>query len=133
MREQYTRERTLKVSDIDPELKALLEQVDRPVVPWNPRGNPEIGAKVGGKVVDITRVENTEYQPYTLLIIETPDEILVGVHCFHTVLKKEIERRIGDHALNVGDTIAIAYHGHGEAKHGNNAPEMYRVAIKPAS
>lgn len=110
------------------DLLGLLDQVDRDIVGWKP--NP--GDKVYGKLVDITEGES-EWGPYPLLVIETPSGRLVGVHAFHTVLKKEVERKIARGTMHIGVGIAIAYRGEGNARGGNNAPNMYRIAISPVA
>lgn len=112
----------------DPELKRLLDQVDLDVVGWLPKP----GDKIYGTVSDLT-TGTSDYGEYPLIIISTPSGRLVGVHAFHQVLRNEIEKKIEQGRLNIGDQIAVAYKGEGEAKGGNSAPHMYRVAIKPAS
>ncbi len=109
----------------DGDLKALLDQVDLDVKGWLPKP----GSKLFGTVTDIS-TGTSEYGEYPLLTIQTPTSRLVGLHCFHQVLRNEIERKIKSGRLDVGDMIAVAYKGEGEAKGGNNAPHVYRVAIK---
>lgn len=109
--------------------KELLEAVERPLVGWLPKS----GDVLIGKVLDITD-GTSEYGDYPLLTVETPSKNLVGVHCFHLVLKNDIQRRIDKGRLKIGDRIAIKYSGEGEAKGGSgkNAPNMYRVSVKQA-
>lgn len=115
------------VEDVPDEFKGLLDQVGRDVVGWKPAP----GDTVIGTLVDISEAES-EYGSYPLLTVEVPGARLVGVHCFHTVLRREIERKLARNLLHVGDQIAVQYRGEGVATSGRNAPNMYRVAVKPA-
>lgn len=113
----------------DENLKKLLEQVDLDIKGWR----PEQGDKIAGKVVDITEGSG-DYGEYPLLVIQTPSGNLTAVHCFHEVLRKEIERKINNDRLHIDDLIAISYRGQvGEAKPGQSAAHMYRVAIQSAA
>lgn len=111
------------------DLLDLFDQVNQDVMAWRPQdGNPQIG----GTVTDISEA-GSDFGTYPLLTIRTPSGKYVTVHAFHTVLQNELNRRIASGRLKVGDTIAIAYKGEGEAKAGRTAPEMYRVAVKPTN
>lgn len=110
----------------DATLEDLLNQVDKEIKGWMPND----GDKIAGKVVDITD-GSSEYGEYPLITVETPSGKLVGVHCFHQVLKNEVERKIKRNLLQIGWNIAIAYKGEGAASGGKNAPHMYRVATRP--
>jgi hypothetical protein len=109
------------------DLLDLLNQVDRDVVGWLP--NP--GDKIAGTVVDIT-MATSRWGAYPLVTLETSSGKLIAIHCFHTVLKNEVGRKIEQDRLNVGDLMAVAYRGEGDAKEGREAANMYRVAIRPA-
>jgi hypothetical protein len=109
----------------DADYNDLLDQVESDVVGWR----PEPGDTIVGILVDITEGEG-DWGPYPLLSIKTLDGELVGIHCFHTVLKKEVTRKIDREQMKIGDKIAVAYRGEGTAKGGNNAPQMYRIAVK---
>lgn len=114
------------------ELLDLLDQVELDLPGWLPQEQP----KIGGKVVDISEAtsdfqrspENPDGN-YPLVIIQSPSGKLTAIHCFHTVLRKEIVRRTGKGQLKIGDLIAISYKGPGVASAGKNAAEMYRVAV----
>ena len=108
------------------EYSDLLDQVESDVVGWR----PEPGDTVVGILVDHTEGES-EWGTYPLLTIKKVDGELIGVHCFHTVLKKEVGRKLERGTMKIGDKIAVAYRGEGTAKGGNNAPQMYRIAVKP--
>jgi hypothetical protein len=107
------------------ELERLIEQVEKEVVAWRP--NP--GDKVFGILRDITDSSEGDFGSYPILQIETPNGILVGVHCFHTILRNEVTRKVAKGTLQLGDQIAILYVGQGVAQGGKNAPEMYRIAV----
>lgn len=110
----------------DATLEELLGQVDQDVKGWLPND----GDKIAGTVVDIT-TGSSEYGEYPLVTIQTPSGKLVGLHCFHQVLRNDIERKIEKGKLLEGYSIAVAYKGEGAAKEGRNAPHMYRVATRP--
>lgn len=111
------------------EMQALLDKVDQDIIPWNPREHPE-EPKVYGTVSQITEVDTGEYGPHTLIVIKTPSGRLRGVHCFHTVLRREIDNRIKNGTLAVDDLIAISYRGPSEKKsQGKNPSEMYRIEV----
>ena len=110
----------------DATLEELLAQVDQDVKGWLPKD----GDKIAGTVVDVTD-GTSDYGTYPLLTIQTPSGKLVGVHCFHQVLRNDIERKIEKGKLAEGWNIAIAYKGEGAASEGKNAPHMYRVATRP--
>lgn len=99
----------------------------------------EAGDTIAGKIVDVTdawsdqrRNPTTGQQgaPYPLLTIEAveatgydnlPREL--KVHCFGAVLFNEIMRK----QPGIGEAVRITYQGAGEAKPGQNAPELYQV------
>ena len=118
----------------DKDLLDLFEEVERDVVGWL----PDQQAKIGGRVVEISEAtssfQKTPMNPegkYPLVIIETPSGKLVGIHCFHTVLRNEITRKIANGNLARDWQIAVLYKGEGEAAEGRNAPNMYRVVTRP--
>ena len=111
----------------DESILNLLDIVEKDVRGWN----PEPGDKIFGVVADITDVPSRYREPYPMITIETPSGRLVGVHCFHEVLRNEVERRLKRRTLKIGDRIAIAYRGELEAKGDKNPANMYRIAIAP--
>jgi hypothetical protein len=113
--------------EADAELLNLLDEVQQDVKGWL----PQPGATVYGVVTDMGIVTGGDYNDYQLVTIKTPSGKLVNVHCFHTVLDREITRKRESGKLVEGSRIAIKYLGEGEAKNGQNAPHMYRVAIRP--
>jgi hypothetical protein len=121
---------TVDLGNASGELERLLNQVEKEVVAWRP--NP--GDKVGGILRDISDSSEGDYGSYPILQIETPSGLLVAVHCFHTVLRNEVQRKVEKGTLQVGDQIAILYVGQGIAQGSKNAPEMYRIAVsRPTS
>ena len=119
------------LTDIDREqanddLLNLLNQVERDVTAWR----PEAGDSVFGVFRDIDDSSEGDFGSYPILIIETPSSRLIAVHAFHTVLRRNIERKLTRGVLKIGDEIAIQYRGPvGEGKGGKNPAEMYRVAV----
>lgn len=120
------------LSDIDKEQASegmlnLLSQVERDVTAWR----PEPGESVYGTFRDIDDSSEGEFGSYPILIIESPSGRLVSVHAFHTVLRRNIERKLERGILEIGDEIAIQYRGpSSEGKGGKNPAEMYRVAVR---
>lgn len=107
----------------------LLDQVDRDIVGWR----PEAGDKIFGIVVDLSEGES-DFGTYPLIVIDSPDhENLVGVHCFHQILKKDVLAKMARGTLVIGSRIAVSYRGEGEAASGKSAPNFYRVAVRPPS
>lgn len=104
----------------------LLGQVDKDVKGWLPKS----GDKLFGKVLEIDTA-NGDFGEYPLITVETPSGKLVGLHCFHQVLRNEVTKKINNGRLAIGWDIAVMYKGEGEAKGGNAAPNMYRVATRP--
>lgn len=111
----------------DTDIQKLFDLVDREIIAWR----PEPGDKVGGTLRDITESNEGDFGAYTILLIESPDGRLHGVHCFHKVLRGEVDRRIKRGSLQVGDQIAILYIGEADkAGTGKNPANMYRVAVR---
>ena len=109
------------------ELLALLTQVERDTKSWR----PEPGDSVYGTLRDIDESSEGDFGAYPIYVIETPTGQLVSVHAFHTVLRKNLEKKVARGILRIGDEIAIRYVGaFGEAKGGKNPAEMYRVAVR---
>jgi hypothetical protein len=107
------------------EYKDLLGQLDREVKVWL----PEPGDQIIGQVVGVTTAES-DYGEYPLVELDTPDGAMVQVHCFHAILKSEIERR----APADGDRLAIRYLGRDVPKKGQSeGMARYRVVVVRAA
>lgn len=105
----------------------LLGVVEQDVKGWLPKD----GDNVFGVVAEVTE-GSSEWGDYPLITIEQPSGKLVNVHCFHTVLKNNVERKIKAGKLTEGCRIAISYRGTGESsKSGQSDFHIYRVAVKP--
>jgi hypothetical protein len=116
----------LEYTEITDSLAKLLDLVEKDVIAWR----PEPGDVVAGTLYDITDSSEGDFGSYTILLIETPGETLVNVHCFHTILRREIDRRLAKGTLKTGDEIAIKYIGEaGRAGQGKSAPNLYRVVV----
>lgn len=114
------------VSASSESLSKLLDMVDKDVIAWR----PEAGDVVAGTLRDVSDSSENEFGSYVILMIETPTGKLVNVHCFHTVLRRDIERRLQRGTLKTGDEIAIKYIGESDrADKGKNAPNLYRVVV----
>ena len=113
--------------DFDDAFASLLNFVNRDVKGWRPKP----GDRVFGVVADIGEGQS-EFGSYPLLTIDSPQsEYLVGVHCFHAGLKRDVENHIERGTLVIGSRIAISYHGTGEATQGKSAPNIYRIGVLP--
>jgi hypothetical protein len=107
-------------------LTKLLDLVDKDVIAWR----PEAGDVVAGTLRDISESSEGDFGSYIILLIETPTGKLVQVHCFHTVLRRDIERRLQRGTLKTGDEIAIKYVGEADrAGKGKSAANLYRVVV----
>lgn len=98
-----------------------------------------VGDTIMGKIVDVTDawsdhrrdpVTNRPGSLYPLLVIDAEEATGYGdlphelkVHCFGAILFNEVMRK----QPNVGEKIRIVYQGPGEAKPGQNPPELYVV------
>jgi hypothetical protein len=104
----------------------LIDLVKKEVVAWR----PEAGDFVAGTLRDLSESAEGEFGSYLILLIETPPGALIQVHCFHTVLRRDIERRLSRGTLKVGDEIAIMYIGESDqAGKGKSAANLYRVVV----
>lgn len=113
-------------ANADEGLQKLLDLVDKDVIAWR----PEAGDVVAGTLRDVSESSEGDFGSYVILMIETPKGKLVNVHCFHTVLRRDVERRLQRGTLKVGDQIAIKYIGEAElAGKGKNAANLYRVVV----
>jgi hypothetical protein len=107
-------------------LAKLIDLVQRDVIAWRPGA----GDIVAGVLVDISESSEGDFGSYLILLIETPTGKLVQVHCFHTVLRRDIERRLQRGTLKTGDEIAIMYVGEADrAGKGKSAANLYRVVV----
>jgi hypothetical protein len=119
------KEQDLEYGTASDSLKKLFDNVIKDVHSWR----PEPGDVIGGMLIDISDSTEGEFGSYVILTIETPSGRLVSVHCFHTVLRREIERKLERGTLRVGDEIAIMYVGEGEAQGSRSAANLYRVVV----
>jgi hypothetical protein len=106
-------------------LKKLMSQASRKATPWR----PEAGDVIGGTVIDIGEAESDFGDPAPLLTIEAPDQTLWQVFGWHTVLRRELNRRIERGVISIGSEIAVVYMGPDPAgsKSGRNPTELYQV------
>ena len=113
--------------DFDDAFASLLRLVDREIVGWRPAA----GDRIFGIVADIGTGES-EFGEYPLIVIDSPQsEALVGIHCFHASLKRDIDNHLERKTLVIGSRIAISYHGLGQSTQGKSAPNIYRVGVLP--
>lgn len=98
---------------------------------WSKDNPPQAGDSITGTIVDISDA-TSDYGEYPLLVIKDEQNELIALHCFHLVLKNDIERKIARRTLVIGGLIAVTYHGEKENKNpSKNAANMYRVIVRP--
>lgn len=98
-------------------MSSMSEKLNRQSEGWK----PSVGDEIIGTVADVSERE-TEFGVYPLVTIEATDGRLVDVHCFHTVLKKELGRI----KPKAGDEIGIKYLGKPEGR----SYESYKVVLE---
>jgi hypothetical protein len=98
----------------------LSDRLDRDITGWR----PQPGDKLIGTVTGLT--EGTgNWGPYPIVEVEQADGTIVAAHCFHTILRNEIEGR----KPAIGDQIGIKYKG---KRHGRDQEyEDYTVVVEP--
>jgi hypothetical protein len=120
-------------SDVDRDfasdsLKRLISQAERRALPWRP---VDRGDMVAGKVIDISEAESdfNKDESVPLVTIETPSDALWQVFGWHTVLRRELNRKIKKGIIVVGGEVAIVYLGPdpNAATSGRNPTELYQV------
>lgn len=94
---------------------------------------PEPGEGIQGTVIDVDSVLSEyresatgEFPLCPVVVVEDAEGQAWRVVSYSTVLRKEIQKK----DPHVGDTVAFLYVGLGEAKKGQKAPHIYRVAVK---
>lgn len=111
------------------EMREMLDQSEREYVGWNPELTPQIV----GTVADITPdCDCGGYGNHNILFIDTPQNDGIAVHVFHTTLRSQIEPKIKQGRLGIGDLIAISHLGtKPSAVKGHGDMNMYRVVVRP--
>jgi hypothetical protein len=103
-------------------MSKLAERAARFPEPWKPEPNDVLE----GVVTELDwRDSDYSEDQYPILTVLGDDGIEQSFHGFHTMARLEIERK----KPRIGDRIAIAYHGLGQAKPGMEPPHRYRVVV----
>lgn len=97
-------------------MASLAERIGQDPEPWK----PEPGDTLVGTVIEVTTRES-EFGVYPLIGVMTEDGGEYYLHCFHTVLTREIARR----RPKIGDTIAVRFRGDHERGY-----KDYRVLVE---
>jgi len=115
--------------NLTPEMRELLGRTEREYVGWD----PEILPTFVGTVADIVPgCDCGGYGEHYIISVDLPDGNGLAMHCFHTTLRSQIEPKIKQSRLGVGDLIAVSHKGTKDSSvKGHNAMNMYSVAIKP--
>lgn len=120
-----------QASDLDKEMagddmKDLVSQLGRDAKGWNPENEPTIF----GKVLEITDSNEGEFGSYPIILIETPSKRLINIHCFHTILRNEVQRRMDRGLLTEGSLIAVQYLGLRAPSGGKEPANDYKIRVK---
>jgi len=111
------------------EMRQMLDQSERNYDGWDPMEMPQLVGTLADIVPDC---DCGGYGPHTILNIDLPDGSGVAVHAFHTTLRSQIEPKIKQGRLGIGDLIAISHLGtKASSVKGHNDMNMYRVVTKP--
>lgn len=111
------------------EMRSMLDQSERNYEGWNPDDMPQL---VGTLADIIPDCDCGGYGPHTILNIDLPDGSGVAVHAFHTTLRSQIEPKIKQGRLGIGDLIAVSHLGTKPSSvKGHNDMNMYRVVTRP--
>lgn len=115
-------------SGLSDEMREMLAQSTRDYIGWNPEEQPQIV----GTVADIVPgCDCGGFGPHTILMIDEPNGNGVAVHAFHTTLRSQVEPKLKERRLNIGDLIAISHLGTKQSSvKGHNDMNMYRVVIR---
>lgn len=110
------------------EMREMLDQSERNYEGWNPEERPQLV----GTVADITPdCDCGGYGTHPILFIDLPNGDGVAVHTFHTTLRSQVEPKIKQGRLGVGDLIAISHLGTKQsAVKGHADMNMYRVVVR---
>jgi hypothetical protein len=101
------------------------DALDLEGVAWTPTKDETQPRKIIGQVVDLDERDSEYGDPYQVISLQTEDETVWSVHCFHTTSRNAVKRL----APQVGDVIGVKYVGVGEAKKGQNAPHIFRFKV----
>jgi len=114
--------------NLTPEMKALLGQTEREYVGWDPEITPAFVGTVADIVPDC---DCGGYGTHYIINVDLPDGNGLAMHAFHTTLRSQIEPKIKNSRLGVGDLIAVSHKGTKDSTvKGHNPMNMYSVAIK---
>lgn len=104
-------------------MSSLREQASREFAEaWRPKTK---GDALEGVVTDRTG-NVTQYGSYEILTVVQDDGPELAWHAFHAVGAGELQKK----NPVIGDRVCVVYHGKGEAKEGQSAPHLYRVAVE---
>jgi hypothetical protein len=100
----------------------LSERASRSPESWK----PEPGDVLEGELTELN-YRDSEYgnEPYPVLTILDNGGKEWAFHAFHTWARLEVDRK----KPQVGERIAVAYHGLGEAQPGMQPPHRYRLVV----
>ena len=129
---------------IPEEFAEMFLAVQRKVTSWAPsmevEDTPTIDLNpVFGIVHEIKEIDlENGYGSHILVILDSPEicpltgtQDFRGIHCFHTILEREVGKRLERHHLNPGDLMSVHYQGLGKDRGNGRSPaKMYRVEVR---
>ena len=120
--------REIDKDQLPEEFRQMLEQSEKEYLGWNPDEQPQ----VIGTIADIqTNCDCGGYGAHNILFIDSPVGNSVAVHCFHTILRSQVDDRIRLGKISAGDLIAISYLGTKPSKVKGHADQNdYRVVVR---
>lgn len=111
------------------EMREMLDQSERNYEGWNPEERPQLVGTIADIVMDC---DCGGFGTHPILFIDLPNGDGVAVHTFHTTLRSQVEPKIKQGRMGVGDLIAISHLGTKQsAVKGHADMNMYRVVSRP--
>ena len=111
------------------EMRAMLDASEREYVGWNPEEMPQLVGTVDDIIPDC---DCGGFGTHYILSVSLPHGDGIAVHAFHTTLRSQIEPKIKQGRLGIGDLIAISFLGtKPSSTKGHSDMALYRAVIKP--
>jgi hypothetical protein len=97
---------------------------------YAPGWRPSVGDEIEGNVVALDARERNRPKPgethYPILTIEEADGTQTSVHCFHSVLERELKENFRPTEI-IGAHIKIRYEGEKTTRDGESTYHLYKV------
>lgn len=110
------------------EMRSMLDQSERDYVGWNPEMQPQLVGTVADIVPDC---DCGGFGTHYIIMVDIPNADGVAIHCFHTTIRSQVEPKIKQGRLGIGDLIAVSHLGTKPSSvKGHADMNMYRVVIR---